>query len=487
MANPNHLEKALRGAKAWNAWRKKNPEIIIDFSGADFRQPDYQGISFAGFEFGDGANFSGSIFGDKADFLRSRFGDGANFSGSIFGDKADFLRSRFGDGANFSESRFGDGANFSESTFGDRANFSESRFGDEANFSESTFGDRANFSHSTFCLGVNFFGATFGYKANFSEAYFGCIVNFFDARFEIAVTFSGATFDGESIFSASTDASEEAHFFDISFENTTFHDPVDFSNRRFLGKTSFRHAVFKGVPFFHNCQLHQDTDFFGTDFQDTQSQGAARAYRTLKLAMQQQEATDEAHRFFILELKARQEEEWQHCERRKTSKKGILRWRRGLRWRALGRIFRKKAIASVAQVVRAFRKSPKEAMRLLPFQMALWLYGLLSDYGRSLLRPFLAWLGLGWVSYGLYSHFLMQSFFEWNGDIAAFALARGVPFFGSGRDDPLGDLEATFCPVNSACSATFYWVEMVAIGQSLFSVILIFLLLLAIRNRFKIK
>lgn len=54
---------------------------------------------------------------------------------------------------------------------------------------------------------------------------------------------------------------------------------------------------------FHNCKLHQDTSFDKAIFPEPSgSNEAARAYRTLKLAFSQQQATREEQRFFRLEM-----------------------------------------------------------------------------------------------------------------------------------------------------------------------------------------
>jgi hypothetical protein len=37
MADANHLELLLQGAKAWNAWREKEPSVAPDLSEADLR------------------------------------------------------------------------------------------------------------------------------------------------------------------------------------------------------------------------------------------------------------------------------------------------------------------------------------------------------------------------------------------------------------------------------------------------------------------
>ena len=86
-----------------------------------------------------------------------------------------------------------------------------------------------------------------------------------------------------------------------SFHHATFSGRADFSNRDFIGKTDFRDAVFNVAPEFYGSELHQDTDFAGTEFRDHKGNDqvdAARAYRTLKLAMEQLRATREQAKFF---------------------------------------------------------------------------------------------------------------------------------------------------------------------------------------------
>jgi hypothetical protein len=63
-------------------------------------------------------------------------------------------------------------------------------------------------------------------------------------------------------------------------------------------------TFFLGIPIFHQCKLNQDTSFDDTEFETSSSPEAARAFRTLKLAMEQIKATREEQRFFRLEMKA---------------------------------------------------------------------------------------------------------------------------------------------------------------------------------------
>lgn len=83
-----------------------------------------------------------------------------------------------------------------------------------------------------------------------------------------------------------------------------FRDSLTFNNRVFSVETDFSESVFHRAPRFHNCELHQDTDFRATTFLDTRSVYAARAYRTLKLAMGEQRARNEEGLFYALEQRS---------------------------------------------------------------------------------------------------------------------------------------------------------------------------------------
>ncbi len=48
MANDEHLEKLKKGVEAWNNWRKKNPSIFPDLSGADLAGINLREMNFRG-------------------------------------------------------------------------------------------------------------------------------------------------------------------------------------------------------------------------------------------------------------------------------------------------------------------------------------------------------------------------------------------------------------------------------------------------------
>ena len=87
----------------------------------------------------------------------------------------------------------------------------------------------------------------------------------------------------------------------MTFRGARFDKRAVFTSRRFLDSTDFRKATFAIAPEFHNCSLHQSTDFSGAQFMDrkgSEDVDAAMAYLTLKLAMARVRATDEEARFY---------------------------------------------------------------------------------------------------------------------------------------------------------------------------------------------
>jgi len=125
-----------------------------------------------------------------------------------------------------------------------------------------------------------------------------------------------------------------------------------------FSELNYRHpVVFQLPPKFQGCELHQDTSFEGAEFpKATGTEEAARAYRTLKLAFNKQQAVREEQRFFKLET---EEEATDHLKKA-TSAFNTFRITLGL----------------------------NEFTRWLLYRS----YAVFSDYGFSALRPLLLWV-----------------------------------------------------------------------------------------------
>ena len=316
----------------------------IFLNGAVFAEAEFKDKSdFTGGQFGNNANFSSACFTLEAEFAGRNFGHQAKFNASTFNAHANFKEAKFGLYCTFSQAYFKSHAGFVLTTFSNNADFSQAQFGSHAEFAQATFKDSASFRSSTFKGPANFEKSKFGNKADFQTSVFHDNADFQGASFEDSLDFGAATFRADCLFQATaygdrisfertvflsnadfsasirSNAGESSHFHIVSFASASFHGDVNFEGRKFKSTTRFGRAVapdgkqgdatvFQGIPMFHGCELHQDTDLreasFQEDFLDSRGSDAARAYRTLKLAMEKLKATREEQRFFRLEMKA---------------------------------------------------------------------------------------------------------------------------------------------------------------------------------------
>ena len=187
---------------------------------------------------------------------------------------------------------------------------------------------------------------------------------------------------------------------------------------------------FEIAPEFHNCVLHQDTEFSGTQFKDTKGEHAARAYRILKRAMGDVGARNEEALFYAKEQDA----------------------------------------------LRHSKYTP------LSIKIMSWAYMALSDYGRSYIRP-LSVLVLMTACFSL-TYWLWEVWLGGPGDPGGtftFAMKQIVrPFFiwtagGMAQSEP--------------AAVVIHWplaLRLIATIQSVASIGLVTLFLLALRRQFRL-
>lgn len=440
-----------------------------DFTGGQFgNNADFSGtlftleVEFFGRKFGHQAKFNASIFHAHVNFNDAKFGLSCTFSQAEFKSDAGFALTTFSNFADFSRVQFASHADFSGAAFKDYASFQSSAFKGPADFVKSKFGDETNFRESIFHDNAGFQGASFGDNLDFGSATFRSRCTFQATGYGDIVGFEKTVFFGDADFSASIRGStaESSHFHIVSFASAFFHGDVNFEGRKFKSTTRFGRAVapdakpgdatvFQGIPMFHGCELHQDTDLreasFQEDFPDSRGSDAARAYRTLKLAMEKLKATREEQRFFRLEMKA------EHAS-----------LSRGKRWMST-------------------------------------LYSLFSDYGFSLWRP-IAWLLtlsiLFCTGYGVLADLCVAdqecvksalqgnvaSVAERTTAVLKYTLASAAPV--PGLDKMQTDLRAPLFGQHGWIAIASLWMEIL---HKIISLALTFLFALALRNLFKMK
>ncbi len=254
---------------------------------------------------------------------------------------------------NFQKVAFPYGFNFVELSGHLSADFSNASFSDNTSFSNVTFTAPASFDKANFEGFTHFAGTNFGEFVSFTGAKFGVFVDFSSSLFARTAIFTDVTFTGAAWFKAPRAKDKKFDFPEITFLNAKFGGQVSFENRRFTSSTSFDNVTFTDRVSFHGCELHQGMSFHKTEFlkthggyneegfeNDAATEALEWSYRTLKLGMENLRAHNEEAYFFAKEMECR----------RHRGDIGFFAW------------------------------------------LAATMYKHLSSYGRSILRPVL-WLG----------------------------------------------------------------------------------------------
>ena len=337
----------------------------------------------------------------------------------------------------FSHTIFDRGVILNGFNFPNEANFESATFSEDACFKSATFYGFANFISVTFSGQVDFESAAFSREAYFALAKFSGIVTFFGS-----VTFSGsdfgsATFSGTAYFNSATfdgDASFKSATWDATatFELATFSSTINFVDSEFTAKTIFAQARFSlEVPDFRGAKLHEATEWHGVRWPSappdkTRAQNQVYAYERLKQEMERLKKHEDEQFFFCKELRARRE--------------------------------------------------------LVPFWTAAWwfnyLYAGLSDYGQSTSKPLLWLCGL---------FLLVSDVFAWAPSIAGIPMtvlhAARLSFASIFLIFPFHN-EIMTPHVFSILSSL---AKIIVVVESFFGTLLLFLLGIALRNRFRMR
>ncbi len=443
----------------------------VCFDNAQF----YEGVSCASTQFYGLASFDHAQFHKEASFYHARFYKWAKFDHAHFQEEGSFDNAHFHEGVRFDEAHFHKKVSFDHAQFEKvgrfvnvhfhkDARFLSAQFHKDARFNNAHFHEEARFDNAKFERQANFAYANFEGKARFADSQFEKLAIFADAQFRHSARFARAKFGGRANFSSrltspNNEENSVASFSGpVSFKKALFIRKARFNNRHFLDTTDFSKCIFRWAPSFHNSQLHQDTDFEEADFQDKKSYGAERAYRTLRLAMENVRARREEGKFYALEQQSLREQ------------------RKIMIFEAISALFNKTS----------WRKDkPKEI--LLELGTAIWdwmvsgLYEITSNYGRSSGRPLIGLVLLTVFFMALYGglSFNSKGGEAWEeGKISVFTVQQVVrPFsawFKTGEE---------FIFTNISDHVVL--IQALAAVQSVFSVAFLALFLLALRWRFK--
>jgi uncharacterized protein YjbI with pentapeptide repeats len=373
------------------------------------------------------------------DFSNTHFVRPVNFLAFHFPRAVDFSSATFSGGANFAQAQFHIKADFSSATFSGETNFGQAQFNTgEVEFQSATFSKRVDFQYATL-VNPNFRSVTFSDIANFNHARFSGTGSatfhsamfssgaYFDwAEFNSGVDFGSATFSKTANFNAAT-------FNMASFKAATFSNPIHFINAKFTGSTIFAFARFEPqAPDFRGATMHEATEWHGVIWpkpprNKADAQQQVYVYERLKQEMERLKKHEDEQTFFRRELRAR---------------RGLVRALSG-EW-------------------------------LLNFA-----YQASSDYGNSINRPLL-WLFVVFAAgTAIFARAPLYCGASMPIKLAAkLSFANIFVFLPDKREIMMTD-KMVVCLSNTT--------QAVSAAQSLFSVVLLFLLGLALRNRFRMR
>ncbi len=248
-------------------------------------------------------------------------GEYMNLAGKQFQDEVD-LSGLILIHADFSGAWFKKRVTFSNETqFYGQALFSNAKFWQDLQASKARFHANVLFSGSLFDHGAAFDGTEFMGGASFNGAEFKLNAWFTDSKFEeryfsggivpgILADFRNAQFPDGAFFHKVVFGNDEKAYFRRSWPPRR----ADFTDANFGAATSFRGAVFGGAPAFFATTLHEDTDFGKIDWSKAETTNisadyAVRAWERLELMMSRLEKPLDRHKFFRLKMRARRRTE----------------------------------------------------------------------------------------------------------------------------------------------------------------------------------
>jgi Pentapeptide repeats (9 copies) len=318
---------------------------------------------------------------------------------------------------------------FRGASFCSRANFSEATFLGSADFQVEIFSGDAYFLGAYFAGTANFKGVTFLHGTTLSYVTFAQGAFFDCATFGQLADFHGATFHGSVSFSGTTAFADFANFAGTTlsggakFTDATFRKGATFANAKVKFVTSFAGATFETAP----------PTFYGAELH----QGTV--WRGIKWP---EKPKDKYEAGFFIDAYACLKLEMDRLKRHEDE----------LDFFALELQSRQVLLGPV-------------------HGLPIVLYGFLSGYGRSYARPLVALFVVAAIGLAAFWYFDARTF----GEAVGLSAANTLNVFGFRRDFDL------------AIDTPLAWLKILAAFQTILGTILLFLIGLGIRNKFRMK
>jgi uncharacterized protein YjbI with pentapeptide repeats len=489
------------------------------------------GASFSETTFGENAKFSRAVF-QTVSFSRSILGAGACFDDILVVQECSFEETTFGRKARFDRAFF-ERAHFQSSLFGEDASFESAVFSALAQFNNTEFEAGASFSRVAFCSHAGFEGATFGDHASFLGSDHQTLLGIADKRAKslspayaqivrdrarladpsvfLRASFSGASFTSKAhrygtMFSQAKGIKakvveglrEFARRIRVLFRplndvmRQRFAGP-DFSNRSIKGLADFSRVRFEQPPDFQNVEPATALDLAETQFSfratesprlrcwTTQTETVTRLRRLQKIAKDIDEV-DIERSLFILQRMAERGVAWRVWWDNVLRGWGIyhlinahLKDRKATETSRLKRRWPLKLARSVWLAIAGVG-------RPLMLTLLVFIYRYSSDFGRSIVRPtiwFVLFLFGAAYLYALYTPASSRA--DRIPALIAFSFSHSFPLNPMARQ--------SFEAIASRLFPNGIPIEVltIATGQTILETFLLFLIVLAIRNHFRVR
>lgn len=258
-----------------------------------------------GFFFPKTVNFGSAVFHRDVRFVRSTFFSLAIFSSATFSGSAEFEFATFSRAAVFKSAVFSTVSTFRGAAFS-LADFTSVVFSHAVSFESARFSFRVSFSAVAFPDRTSFHSTSFG-KAHFESAVFSGTAGFHYAKFSGDAHFDSTSFSKYAQFESAV-FSGNAHF-----ERALFSKSINFLNCKFFSRTRFEGAVFETEPpDFRGALLHEATEFHNVKWpkipRDKEvAQWHVYRYERLKLEMDRLKKHEDEQAFFVREFRSRRQ------------------------------------------------------------------------------------------------------------------------------------------------------------------------------------
>lgn len=434
----DELANELGGHPTYFAHPDSGRYPYMDFSGCEFDGASFEGLMFIN------VNFSSAVFKAAASFRKAIFVDPVVFRGCTFKRRAIFHGATLTNSVDFTSADFQEFALFDSANFRGYCSFEDAKFLPKITSEGNRLGG-AGFRNAKFSADSKFNCVKFAVRADYGGCEFEDAVEFRNSTFEDAAKFEQACFRAKS-----------------EFNGSGFLNEANFNDARFGSTTSFAGAHFVRPPKFFETDLHEDTDFSGVDWRAAEASyapvrspccrntkspeqstlesvdvyDAIRAWDRLSLIASKLERFPEKHEFYRLRMRAQ-------------------RWADG------------RGLPSVAN----------------------WIFDTISEYGwsvgKSLASWVLHWLLIGIVLFTCAAHQAIESnplTLLFNSILTSFANAHA--FLGLGSEGgPLHSAKVLISgsePISGLARA-------MGVIQAFTGPVFLFLVLLSIRNRFRLR